>query len=222
MIPNGFAKALRWTARFVAALVVVALIYLALALFGTAIPANSGAKQPAQGVRIFVIDNGVHTDLVLPKAEAGVDWRDLVRPEDLASPAQGGHPYLAFGWGDRDFYLNTPSWTAVNPLRALGALVGAGRTVLHVSHIPKPAPGPHMRQVMLSPEQYARLAGFVRATFAEREAIRGYGGNDAFYAARGGYSAINTCNQWTGGALRAGGVKMGVWTPFPFGVMRWL
>jgi uncharacterized protein (TIGR02117 family) len=94
--------------------------------------------------------------------------------------------------------------------------------VLHVSHIAEPGAGPHTRSVMLSPEEYRRLAAYVRATFGEGPSVHGYGGHDAFYDARGGYSAVNTCNQWTAGALRAAGVKMGAWTPFTFGVMRWL
>jgi uncharacterized protein (TIGR02117 family) len=196
--------------------------YALAAVAGSAIPVNSGWKQAAAGVRVYVIDNGVHTDLVLPVAAEGVDWRELVKPEDLADPAQAARSHLAFGWGDRDFYLNTPSWSQVKPGRVVSALVGAGRTVLHVAHIPEPGAGPHMRSVMLSPDAYRRLAAYVRATFAGGASVHGYGGNDAFYEAKGGYSAIHTCNQWTAGALRAAGVRMGVWTPFTFGVMRWL
>src|SRR5690348_7825043 len=110
--------------------------YALAAVAGSAIPVNSGWHQAATGVRVYVIDNGVHTDLVLPVAAEGVDWRELVKPEDLADPAQAARSHLAFGWGDRDFYLNTPSWSQVKPWRVLSALVGAGRTVLHVAHIP--------------------------------------------------------------------------------------
>ena len=48
---------------------------------------------------------------------------------------------------------------------------------------------------------------------------RGYNSNDAFYEANGGYSAIMTCNEWTGRALRAAGVRMGLWTPIEQSVM---
>lgn len=201
---------------------IVFALYLVATFLGSAIPVNAGAVQPASGVRVWVIDNGVHTDLVLPQIAEGVDWRDLAPASDLANPGWGGASHIAFGWGDRDFYVNTKEWSDTNPLRAIGALVGAGRTVLHIAHIAEPRAGPHARAVILTPDQYRKLAAYVRATFAAREAIRGYGANDAFYAARGGYSAIFTCNQWTGGALRSGGVRMGVWTPLPFGVMLWL
>ena len=60
------------------------------------------------------------------------------------------------------------------------------------------------------------------AAFApQSSAYRGYAGYDAFYTARGHYSAIRTCNAWTGDALRYAGVRIGRWTPFPVTVMRW-
>jgi uncharacterized protein (TIGR02117 family) len=203
-------------------LVLVVASYLLAAVAGSAIAVNPGWKQAEAGVRIYVIDNGVHTDLVLPAVAEGVDWRELARPEDLADPAQAAQSHLAFGWGNRDFYLNTPSWSKMEAGRALGALAGTGSTVLHVAHMAEPRAAPHIRSVMLSAPEYRRLAAYVLGTFASRASVRGYGGNDAFYEAKGGYSAIWTCNQWTGGALRAAGVRMGAWTPFTFGVMRWL
>jgi hypothetical protein len=40
-----------------------------------------------------------------------------------------------------------------------------------------------------------------------------------FYEANGPYSAFYTCNSWTGEALRAAGVKTGLWTPLSQSVM---
>ncbi|MDV3458972.1 TIGR02117 family protein [Sphingomonas sp. HF-S4] len=195
----------------------VLLCYGVAALVGSAILVNRGWTPPAQGVTIYVADNGIHTDLVLPAR----DFADLVRAEHFADPRQAAQPMRMFGWGDRDFYLNTPRWRDVNPIRVLGALAGAGKTVLHVTASPVPEAGPKLRALRLRPQEYARLVAYVRATFAGAP-VRGYGAHDAFYAARGGYSALGTCNEWSAGGLRAAGVRMGAWTPFAFGVMRWL
>src|SRR5690242_9439792 len=130
------------------------LAYAAAVLMGSIIPANIAASRPNEGVRIYVADNGVHTDLVLPVAAAGVDWRDLVRAEDIADARQSALPYLTFGWGDRDFYLNTPSWSQMNLGRVVAALSGLGSTVLHVGHVPDPAGAPRVSAVMLRPEEY--------------------------------------------------------------------
>jgi uncharacterized protein (TIGR02117 family) len=210
MIRNGVVRVLLGLAA-------VAACYAVAALVGSAIPANREWQPPAHGVTIYVADNGIHTDLVLPAR----DFSDLVRPEHFADPREAAQPMRTFGWGDRDFYLNTPSWWDVNPIRVVRALVGAGETVLHVTASPEPTIGPKLRALRLRPEEYARLVRYVRGSFAGPP-VRGYGGRDAFYAAHGGYSALGTCNEWSAGGLRAAGVRMGAWTPFAFGVMRWL
>ena len=212
-----------WFRRIVAAILAVPLLYALAALGGSLIPANPGWQPPAQGIAIYIADNGVHTDLLLPANAEAVDWSDLIHPQDIADPRHADLPYLSFGWGDRDFYLNTPSWSEMRVDRVVRALAGGGATVLHVSHIPEPTASASIRRVVLRPEEYRRLAAYVRATFGPGPATqRGYGAADAFYAAKGGYSAFNTCNEWTGGALREAGVRVGWWTPFTISVMLWL
>jgi uncharacterized protein (TIGR02117 family) len=186
--------------------------YLAAGVAGSLIPAAGSAPRPSEGIRIFVADNGVHTDLVLPAA----DWHDL-----LPSVTQP-YSHVMFGWGDRDFYLNTPSWSDIDPVTVARAAVGSDTTVVHVQAIDNPQPGKNMRAVILRPEEYARLGAHVRASMAGQQPIRGYGASDVFYSGTGTYSAIASCNEWTGRALRQANVRMGAWTPLPFGVMRWL
>ncbi|WP_189675825.1 TIGR02117 family protein [Sphingomonas glacialis] len=208
----------------VAGIIAVLLVaYGAAGMAGGAVPSNAGWSQPRDGVRILVESNGVHTDLVLPKVAAGVDWRDLLPGDDLADPRYAGFDHVAIGWGERTFYLETPRWSDVKPLTVLRAAIGSDRTVLHVEHIAPPAAADDAREVVLRPDEYRRLAAFIRASFAGRQAWHraGYGSNDAFYQARGRYSAIETCNAWTGDALRAAGVRIGVWTPFPVTVLGW-
>ena len=212
---------IRSLVRLVVGLAGLLIFYAGAGFVGSAIPANGDWKQAESGVRIYVIDNGIHTDLVLPVSAEGVAWGDLIRPGHLADPKRAAASHLAFGWGDRDFYLNTPTWWDVNPLRVARAFVGAGATVVHVSHVAEPQVGPNTKAIVLRPEEYRRLVAFVRGTFGEGAPARGYGAGDAFYVARGGYSLFRTCNAWTGEALRAAGVRVGIWTPFPSGVMQW-
>jgi uncharacterized protein (TIGR02117 family) len=203
--------------------VVLAGLYAIAGAAGSMIPVNRDWRQAEAGVRIYVIDNGIHTDLVLPVSAAGDWWTDLVRPEHFADPGSIAASHVAFGWGDRDFYLNTPTWWDVNPLRIGRAATGVGATVMHVERVAEPRVGPDVRAIVLRPAEYARLAAFIRASFGKARApVRGYGNADAFYDGLGRYSLFNTCNNWTGAALRSAGVRMGAWTPFPSGVMRWL
>jgi uncharacterized protein (TIGR02117 family) len=146
------------------------------------------------------------------------DWSGLVRPEHIRDPRYAGR-YLWFGWGERDFYLNTPTWAEVSPLTVLRAAVGSGRTLVHVDHLLEPyADG---RPVRLSPAQYARLVRAIRAQFAGGQPIPGYDVADVFYLARGRYDAVRTCNWWTGELLAEAGVRVGAWTPFSATVMQW-
>lgn len=217
-----------WIRRGLAALVLPVLGYAAAGLVGGAIPRNAGWTPPATGesggVRVLVESNGVHTGLVLPKLAAGIDLRDLSPAADLADSRYAALDHVAVGWGERAFYLETPTWADVRPLTVLRAATGSDRVVMHVEHVRAPAAGEDERVVLLRPEEYRRLVAFVRASFAP-EAGRwhrsGYGPNDAFYAATGRYDGRRTCNAWTGEALAAAGVRVGVWTPFPVTVLGW-
>lgn len=171
---------------------------------------------------IYVESNGIHTGIVVPKRAAGIDWRRVAPPSDLADPRFGAYPYLALGWGERTFFLETPTWADVRPRTILAAAIGSDRTLLHVEHIPRPVPDADVRAVVLTPDQYRRLAHAIAGhRLPGGDRARGYAGNDVFYAAKGHYDALRTCNSWTGTMLRTAGVRVGAWTPFPSTVMRW-
>ena len=196
------------------------LFYLAAGAIGGAIPRNAGWQEPADGITIYVATNGFHTGLVLPTRGGGVDWSPNVPPKDITDPRYAGR-WLWFGWGERDFYLNTPSWHELSPGTAVHALTGSDRTLMHVDHLLEP--WGDARPIRLTPDQYRRLAAAIRASFdpADHRPIRGYDVADVFYPARGHYDAVRTCNWWTGRRLAAAGVRIGAWTPFSATVMQW-
>jgi uncharacterized protein (TIGR02117 family) len=213
------ARGIFWLGR---ALLFVILAYATAGLIGGSIPANIGWKPPARGVRILVEDNGIHTGLVLPVHAAGIDWSQDFPATDITDPRYARFEWIAVGWGDRAFYVETPTWADVNILTVLRAATGSTRTVLHVEHVGEPPLAPDTREIVLTEDQYRRLADYVRASRGPGGKVAaGYGANDVFYDGRGRYSAIRTCNEWTGGALRAAGVRTGAWTPFPVDVMAW-
>lgn len=203
------------------AVVFAPLLYLAAGALGGAVPRNWQAAAPAAGadsVTIFVATNGIHSGVLLPATGHGVDWRQLVRPEHLADPRHAGQ-WLWFGWGERDFYLNTPTWADLSPATVIRAAIGSGNTLVHVDHLA--APYGDARPVRISRAQYHRLAAALRASFAPGPPVPGYGPADIFYPARGRYSALRTCNAWTGDLLAEAGVRIGWWTPFSATVMQW-
>lgn len=221
-VRNRNARVTMGVAKAAGALVAVLAGYLLAGLVGGAIPVNAGWSPPPAGVTIWVESNGIHTGIVVPKVAAGIDWRRLARPEHLADPRYAGHDHLAWGWGDRDFYLATPTWWDVRPRTVLAAAVGNDDTLVHLDHLARPRPGDGARPIVLTPAQYRRLAAFLAAGVRrDPHHYRGYADYDVFYDAHGRYSAIVTCNAWVGRALAQAGVRVGAWTPFPWTVMWW-
>lgn len=185
--------------RALLVLLAIPLFYGAAGLIGGAIPTNREWQPPARdGVTIFVETNGIHTGIVVPVVAAGVDWGQLVRPEHLADPRYA-RTHLAFGWGERDFYLNTPTWGDLTLRSVLRSAFGSDTTLMHVDHLGPPVASDDSRPVVISAAEYRRLAALIRARFVldaagQAQPIRGYGPGDVFYVGRGHYDALRTCN----------------------------
>ncbi|OWK31983.1 TIGR02117 family protein [Sphingomonas mucosissima] len=196
--------------------------YPIVGVLGGMVPSNAAWTPPDQGITLYVESNGVHTGIVMPKVAAGVDWRPIFPAHDLRDPRFAAYDHVSLGWGDRDFYLKTPTWSDLRPTTVIAAAIGSDRTLLHVDHVPRPAPDGEVRRLVVRPAEYRRLAAYVRATLVDGgERRHGYYRYDAFYQARGRYSALRTCNSWVGDALRFAGIRVGAWTPFPATVMWW-
>lgn len=229
----GGARRKRWIGRLLWALLglVIGLILVPVVYFNAALllgigVANPAWQQPGEGVPIFIRTNGVHTWIVMPKVHEEMDWRPFAPGDHVADPRWGAASHVAVGYGNREFYLNTPTWADLTFSRAVAAFSGGGRSLLHVDHVHDPEPDPDQRPIILRREEYARLVRYVARRFQLDEAGRtmpvlgrGYGPSDMFYEANGGYSLYLTCNEWTGRALRAAGIRTGLWTPFSESIM---
>ena len=205
-----------------AALLAVPVLYLIAALIGSLVTVNRGWTEPAEGTTIYIADNGVHADIIMPVRAQGLDWAPLFPSRDFAAPAPDAR-WIAFGSGERRVYLDTPTWWDITPRTIWSAIVG-GRRVMHVEYVPSPYYA--VREIRLRPEEYRRLWATIRADFALDERGRpsrighpGYGRGDAFYEATGRASAIRTCNAVAAGWLRLAGVKTSAWPPFTKGLV---
>ncbi len=211
-----FLRGLGW---LVAALIAVAATYVTAAIALGAIPANASFAESADGISIYIRTNGVHAELILPTRASTFDWsaeHPAGHMRSLAEPME----WVAFGWGDRGFFANTPTWADLRPGTALLALSGFGPGAMHVEYIESPR-AYKAREVKVSPEQYARLVAFIRASFErdaagrpERANLPGYFASDAFYEASRSYKFWFTCNDWVRRALSQAGVRAPLWAPF--------
>lgn len=206
-----------WTA-------VVLGLFVVGAWIGSSLPRNPAWAEPPEGVEIMVETNGVHTAIVMPLVTPTKDWRSTFPASDVRSR---GRPYthVSVSWGERQVFLETPTWADLSPLTVLRIAGIGGDGLLHVAHYVRPAPGETIRPLRLSEAEYARLVRRIEPlarNFPGRRTYPGYDRYDVFYDAPGHYTATNTCNQWTSDTLAAAGVRIGRWTPFAGGVMKWV
>lgn len=201
-------------------------LYFLLALLGALIPRNASFESARGGIQIWVRCNEIHSDLVVPVRHHEYDWSTVFSSDD-PERVDRSFKYASLGWGNRKFYLETPTWGDVTVGNLFSAFFGLGDSAMHVEWLKVPPTlGSDCRTLRLTPDQYRRLCGYVHETVrtnAEGRALHiqapGYVDTDAFYEAKGRYHAFSTCNAWTGRALATGGVRVGAWTPFKWGVL---
>ena len=185
------------------------------------------AEEPNQKdeVTIHILTNGVHTDIVVPTINEQKDWSKTVKFSNIASK-DTSYPYLAIGWGDKGFYLETPTWSELKPSVAFRAATGLSTSALHATYYRKMLVDSNCRKIDISKDQYSRLIEYINNT-AQTDpngnwiyipTNANYSDSDAFYDAKGRYHLFNTCNSWANKALKACGQKHCLWTPFDTGI----
>ena len=216
-------RTLRVLAWIAGALFAIVLAFLLSAWIGSTIPRNGDWVEPEAGVEIMIETNGIHTGIVMPAVTPQKDWHADFPVSDLPAPLRP-YTHVSVSWGEREVFLNTPTWADLSPATALRAAFG-GDGLLHVAHYVRPAPDADFRVLRISEVQYARLVSVIEKQVLpapDRPALTGYANYDVFYDAPGTYHLGNTCNQWTSDTLAAAGIRTGWWTPLPGGVMKWV
>jgi uncharacterized protein (TIGR02117 family) len=166
--------------------------------------------------KIYLSSNEVHVDLVFPVSMLDSSFVASLHPTD-------GARYVAFGWGDSGFYLETPTWDDLKYSTVLKALFWHSPAVMHVSFYSTVHPS--WASINVCPEQIKLMQDNIDLSFRKvndvPERIFGfdYGRNDRFFEAYGSYNCFYTCNVWTGSVLKKGKVKTAIWSPFTGGIM---
>jgi uncharacterized protein (TIGR02117 family) len=202
------------------------LAYLVCALLLGLLPIHADWRPtPLEqgGVPVWLRTNGVHADLVLPAGQPHDLTREFPRAALIDAAREPSVPpfaWIAFGWGDRGFYLNTPTWADLDAGTAWRALTAQGPSAMHVEYVRRPQDY-DTRLLWLSADEYLQLVAYVRAGFERDPAgapIRidhpGYFATDAFYEGIGSYSPVLTSNEWVRRGLAQAGVRTARWAPF--------
>jgi uncharacterized protein (TIGR02117 family) len=167
-------------------------------------------------VRIYIHGGGIHSDVIVPINHSTMNWMHLLEMP-TSKVVHGELKWLSFGWGSRDFYLNTPRWIDVKVRDLVSAVVGTGGAAYHVIRLKEPATGAYCVALDLSVEEYHSLCSFILSFFESENnlkpmiALKPDRPCDVFYAAKGFYNALNNCNTWTNGALRSCGQSDRIW-----------
>ena len=218
---------IHWLRRVVRWIGFAILFYIAVIVIGL-IPVNNGFRPAPDGVEIFVFSGPVHSDIIVPVSNDVIDWREHFVADDFEANVDR-RTHLAIGWGDRGFFLETPTWNDLRASTAANAMFLPSKTVMHVQYLFTPKENNECKAVKISAESYRELVDFIQQSFDEENGAKqkidssfSYGSNDAFYEARGSYHLFNTCNCWVGRGLRTSHIRAPIFTPLPRTVLMYL
>jgi uncharacterized protein (TIGR02117 family) len=200
------------------------LLYLlsAYSLSRITVDREAGSQED---VAIYIKTNGVHTDIVVPTRNEQMDWSKEIKYSNTSS-SDTSFQYLAMGWGDKGFYLQTPNWSDLKASVAFKAAFALSTTAIHATYYPEMRENDACKKIMISRDQYARLVNYITQSFQKDSSGHminiktnaNYGKTDAFYEANGSYSMFHTCNTWANNGLKASGQKCCLWTAFDTGI----
>lgn len=212
---------------FCLAILVFGILYFTSDAVLSRISGSKKVEQVSPRYDVYVLSNGVHTDLVFPVHTNIIDWMKIFPPSNNLSK-DSVYKYVAIGWGDKGFYLNTPEWKDLKVSTALVAAFGLGETALHVTYYKTMKEDSLCYKVSIDSLQFVQLADYVlqtRDVDADGNSIviqttAQYGDTDSFYEAKGAYSMFHSCNTWANKGLKTANMPSALWTVFDKGILR--
>ncbi|MNK48118.1 hypothetical protein D3C87_669440 [compost metagenome] len=161
----------------------------------------------------------------MPAISDQINWTKEISYQNTLE-ADSSYQYVAVGWGDKKFYIETPGFEDLKLGTAIRAISGLSTSAMHTTYYQNISEDNDCKKIMISREQYKRLIDYVLNSFEKDKAGHlipiktpvHYDIGDAFYEAKGSYSIFKTCNTWTNAALKACGQKSCLWTIFDTGI----
>lgn len=168
-------KILKWLLFILA----IPVIYLIVSILLSYITVSRDDRDSIKNITIYLSTNGVHLDIIIPKT----DNDSLITSGlDLQSKDQ----FIAYGWGDENFYINTPTWGDLTAKNACSALFLDSSTLMHVTrHAYKRE---EWVAIQLDDQELFKLNSYLRDSFKKDDGGRimkldqeGYTSRDDFY-----------------------------------------
>lgn len=217
-------KAFEILLKSVLGIIAFLLVYLLIIVIMSAITVNDKVVENNKNIPIYILSNGVHTDIVVPFKNEIKDWSQSI--SYLHTKAKdSSRNLLAFGWGDRGFYLDTPTWADLKFSTAAKAATGLSSSAMHITFYSDLKEDEFCRKILISKAQYINLIGYFEDSFMVDElnkiqqiGTHSYGKYDVFYEAKGSYNLFFTCNTWANQALKSANQKAALWTVLDKGI----
>lgn len=205
--------------KFYYFLLIPILIVSAL-LIGALVPQKSKRSPASCDVKVCVINFGIHSEIIVPVQNKIFDWRKHL---DLGKNAD--YKYLAFGWGEREFYMNAPREIDAKMAAGIKALFLPNPSVIRVEGYKNLPQNFEIECFGVSKTGYLKLNKFIKDTFEldppGKKIILSYGRplNVSYFEAKGTYSILRNCNSWTAEGLKKADVNTPVWSGLSTAIM---
>lgn len=207
-------KIFKWILYFL----LIPIIYIIVSLILSSITVDRKLNDANSEKLIYLNTNGVHLDIVIP-----IENIDSVVLSGIKY--NRNEKYLSFGWGDENFYINTPTWGDLTFGNAFKAMFLKSTTLMHVTRYKRKSLD--WIEIKVNEFELQKLNSYLLNTFEVNQngmkiilENKGYSSIDDFYKSKGSYSCFKTCNSWVNNGFKESGLKSCLWTPFDFGLMN--
>jgi uncharacterized protein (TIGR02117 family) len=198
------------------------LSYILFSFLLSLIPVNSKYQSPEKGNEIFIISNGVHTEIGFPYKTNSKYLNEILQGDSILLK---GSEYVSFGMGQQEFYLTTPNWSDFKLQTGIKAIFPS-TAIMHVSYYKKRQPASEkLIYLNIRDVEMYKILNFIENSFKYD-----FKGNVIpicldeklyfeYYESNLKYHLFNTCNNWTGKALKDAGIRTSIWSPFANGIV---
>ena len=210
-------KIIKYLTRILLLFFILLISYFVIAFVLSILSTNLKKIDCNKSAQIFVSTNGVHLDIIIPINKLPIAFQQEL---NLTKNIK----FVSFGWGDKGFYLETPTWNDLKFSTAINAIFLKSETAMHVTNYRNKLNSWHT--IPICDSQLELLTQYIIESFLRGGDDQlliipnaGYTNHDKFYEANGSYNLINTCNSWVNKGLKTAEIKTSIWSPFDKGVL---
>jgi uncharacterized protein (TIGR02117 family) len=207
-------KIIKWILYFS----LIPVTYIIISLILSSITVDRIMNNENSEKLIYLNTNGVHLDIVIAIENVNNSALSDIKFNQ-------NEKYLSFGWGDENFYMNTPTWGDLTFKNAFSAIFMKSSTLMHITRYKQKHSD--WIEIKVNESELKKLNNYLFKTFETNEngmkiilENQGYSSIDNFYKSKGSYSCFKTCNSWVNIGFKESGLKSCLWTPFDFALLK--